>query len=162
MAAAGLAGGTFGGDDSISQELKTQAGISDDVFSDGAANKSASKGMGQSLSQKGASQYSAPKSMGTAGKNTAGQKTSDAAKQFQQSGMGQSGASSGMGMGAMGMGMGMGMGNMGMGGESILMTEPQPCSKNSNTSRQCRCLQSSILRCTATVAGLWHRQSSWR
>lgn len=102
MAAAGLAGGTFGGDDSISQELNTQAGISDDVFSDGAAGKSAAMGMGKGPSQKGASQSSAPKIMGTAGKSTTGQKTSDAAKQFQQSGMGQSGASSGMGMGAMG------------------------------------------------------------
>jgi len=75
------AGGNFGGDESLEKELSTQAGISDDVFSDGTAGKSATKGVGQGLSQKSAGQASSSKSSSNAASAAAAQKASMASKQ---------------------------------------------------------------------------------
>ncbi|KAJ5988371.1 hypothetical protein N7481_003581 [Penicillium waksmanii] len=89
MAGAGLAaqgnsaGGTFGGGgDSISEEFNTISGISDDVFSDGAAGKTAAKGMGQGLAGKS----STPTRKSDIGKGMTAGKTPQASKQYQQGG----------------------------------------------------------------------------
>lgn len=106
LAAAGLAtqgnsaGGTFGYDDDMARELNTQAAISDDVFSDGVAGKTATKGMGQGLPQKSGGQTSKPKSNATEG--TAAQKASQASKQYQQGGISQIAAGQGINKGALG------------------------------------------------------------
>jgi hypothetical protein len=109
MGAAGLAahgdsaGGTFGGGgDSISDEFNTMSGISDDVFSDGAAGKTAAKGMGQGLAGKSstsAKKTDMAKGM-TAGKNP------QASKQYHQGGIGAVAAGKGInkGKGALGQG----------------------------------------------------------
>ncbi|KAJ5387171.1 hypothetical protein N7509_009712 [Penicillium cosmopolitanum] len=89
MAGAGLAaqgnsaGGTFGGGgDSISDEFNIISGISDDVFSDGAAGKTAAKGMGQGLAGKS----STPKKKGDMAKGMTAGKTPQASKQYKQGG----------------------------------------------------------------------------
>jgi hypothetical protein len=89
MAGAGLAaqgnsaGGTFGGGgDSISEEFNTISGISDDVFSDGAAGKTSTKGMGQGLAGKSAT----PTKKGDMAKGMTAGKTPQASKQYQQGG----------------------------------------------------------------------------
>ncbi|KAJ5103095.1 hypothetical protein N7532_003624 [Penicillium argentinense] len=81
-AGAGMAGGTFGGNDAISDELHTQADIGDDVFSDGVAGKT-SKGPGQGLSQKGTG-------------------VSSASQQYQQGGTNQFAAGQGINKGVLG------------------------------------------------------------
>lgn len=109
MAATGLtaqgnsAGGTFGGgSDSISEEFNTMSGISDDVFSDGVAGKTAAKGMGQGLAGKS----SAPKKKSGIAKGMTTGKTPQASKQYQQGGIGAVGAGQGInkGRGALGQG----------------------------------------------------------
>ncbi|OQE20349.1 hypothetical protein PENSTE_c013G09273 [Penicillium steckii] len=82
------AGKNIGGE-SIENELDTQAHIGDDVFSEGAAGKSATNGVGQGLSQKSAGQTSTSKSTSNAASVAAAQKASQASKQNQKNGTSQ-------------------------------------------------------------------------